>query len=522
MARAVEAANALPLDEYAADATLASAVASLRRCAGRTGDKLRGLRVWMVNSTATGGGVAELLPTQLAILRELGVDARWAVIETDRADFFALTKTIHNMIHGAAPAAPLGARDREVYDAVSRDNADALAQLVSPDDLVVIHDPQPLGAGALLKQMLGVRIVWRCHIGLDVPSPVASDAWEFLRPYAEHYDRSVFTAREYVPRFLADRAAIIHPTIDPLSHKNRGLSLHKLVGVLCDSALAVAHWPLVAPPFPEPARRLQPDGSFAPATEPEDLGLIARPIISQISRWDRLKGFVPLLDAFRLMKLERSRRQVRDERHRLRLDAARLVLAGPEAAGVKDDPEALEVLAELTARYRALEPEVQRDVAIVNLPMGRRKENALMVNALQRCSDVVAQNSLREGFGLTVAEAMWKRKPVLGSATAFGVRQQVRDGLDGRLVDDPEDRESLALLMHDMLADTNELEELGRSAERRAHDEFLVFRELEKWLGLFASVRATEAVRIEGNAAERVGLGWRDAVGQETRGDSEA
>ncbi|HEX2717440.1 MAG TPA: glycosyltransferase, partial [Gemmatimonadaceae bacterium] len=481
MARTVEAASTLRLDDYAADATLAAPVAALRRTASRTNGQLRDQRIWNVNSTATGGGVAELLPTQLGILRELGVDARWAVIETDRVEFFALTKTLHNMIHGAAPDAPLGARDREVYDAVSRANADALARFITPGDIVVIHDPQPLGAGALLKQMLGVRIVWRCHIGLDTPSVHANDAWAFLRPYAEQYDHAVFTAREYVPSFLADRATIIHPTIDPLSHKNRGLSLHKLVGVLCDSELAVAHWPLITPPFPEPAMRLQPDGSFAPATKPEDLGLIARPIISQISRWDRLKGFVPLLDAFRVMKQRRGDRAPRDDRHRLRLDAARLVLAGPEAAGVKDDPEALEVLAELKERYFALEPDIQKDVAILNLPMRRRKENALMVNALQRCSDVVAQNSLREGFGLTVAEAMWKRKPVLGSATAFGVRQQVRDHVDGRLVADPEDRESLALVMSEMLADSNELEEMGRSAERRAHDEFLVFRELEKW-----------------------------------------
>ena len=142
-----------------------------------------------------------------------------------------------------------------------------------------------------------------------------------------------------------------------------------------------------------------------------------------------------------------------------------------------------------------------------------------MVNALQRCSDVVAQNSLREGFGLTVAEAMWKRKPVLGSATAFGVRQQVRDGVDGRLVADPEDREALARLMHEMLADSNELEELGRSAERRAHDEFLVFRELEKWLALFASLRAANAVRIEGETTAQPGLAWRDTRAEETRGE---
>ena len=496
MARVIEPAVQLTLDDYAADANLAAAVAQLRRAAERIRRALDGCTIWMVNSTATGGGVAELLPAHIAILRELGVDARWAVIESDRSEFFALTKTLHNMIHGVAPDLLPGARERELYEAVSRENADALAKLVNPGDLVIIHDPQPLGAGALLKRELGVWTVWRCHIGLEERSKVADAAWTFLRPWAEGYDCCVFTAREYVPGFLAERARIIHPTIDPLSHKNRGLSLHKLVGVLADSALAVAHWPLIAPPFERGARRLQPDGSFAPATSPEDIGVIARPIITQVSRWDRLKGFAPLIDAFRLLKLERSKRKMRDERHRLRIDAVRLVLAGPEAEGVSDDPEALEVLAELRDRYVALEPEVQRDVAILNLPMQRRKENALMVNALQRCSDIVVQNSIREGFGLTVAEAMWKRTPVLGSAKAFGVRHQVRDGIDGRLIEDPEDVGEIARLMHVMLADSDVLEELGRSAQRRVFDEYLVFGELERWLGLFADARSGRAADL--------------------------
>jgi trehalose synthase len=496
MAQVVEPGTRLTLDDYAADANLAAAVAALRRVAGRADELLTGRTVWMVNSTAAGGGVAELLPAQIAMLRELGVDARWAVIESDRPDFFALTKTLHNMIHGTEPSAPLGPRDRELYEAVSRDNAEALEQLVGPRDLVVIHDPQPLGAGAMLKASLGVCAIWRCHIGIEHRSEVATQAWEFLRPYAEAYDRCVFTAREYVPGYVQRRATIIHPTIDPLSHKNRGLSLHKLVGVLADSALTVARWPLISPPFENLARRLQPDGNFAAATEPEDIGLIARPVITQVSRWDRLKGFAPLLAAFRQLKLGRERQGARDDRHRLRLETVRLVLAGPAAEGVSDDPEALEVLDELRARYLELEPEVQRDVAILNLPMRRRKENALMVNALQRCSDIVVQNSLREGFGLTVAEAMWKRIPVLGSAKAFGVRKQVRDGIDGRLVDDPEDADALALLMHEMLADSDELEELGRSAQRRVYDEFLVFSELERWLDLLVETGSEATVDV--------------------------
>jgi trehalose synthase len=271
-----------------------------------------------------------------------------------------------------------------------------------------------------------------------------------------------------------------------LSHKNRELSLHKLVGILSDAGLAEPHWPLLAPPWPEGAQRLQADGIWAPATSPEDIGLLARPIITQVSRWDKLKGFEPVLQAFRALKLGLVSRPAHDVRHRRRLELVRLVLAGPEPSSIQDDPEGLVVLKSLRSRYVALEPDVREDVALLALPMGSRKANALMVNALQSCSDVVAQNSLREGFGLTVTEAMWKGKPVLGSARAWGVRLQVRDGVDGVLVADPEDPEEIAEAMHRMLADEDNLEAWGNNAQRRVYDEFLIFGELRRWLEVLA------------------------------------
>jgi trehalose synthase len=486
MTRIVEPDVHVTLADYAGVAHLTAAVDALRATAKDLVPRLSGRTIWMVNSTATGGGVAELLPTQIALLRELGVDVKWAVIETDRPAFFALTKRLHNMIHGE-PGLDVSAPERELYEGVSELNANALRDFIAPSDVLLVHDPQPLGVGALLKKRHGVRAIWRCHIGLEEPHPAARKAWKFLQPYAATYDHCVFSVHEYVPESLSSRASVIHPGIDPLSHKNRELSLHKLVGILCDSALAVAHWPLLAPPFPTLAKRLQTDGTFAPATLPEDIGLLARPIVAQVSRWDRLKGFAPLLEAFRLLKLRGGGHAVRDERHLHRIETVRLVLAGPEPDAIQDDPEGLHVLGELCARYVALEPGVQRDIALLALPMRSRKENALMVNAIQRCADLVVQNSLREGFGLTVAEAMWKRTPVLGSARAFGVRQQVRDGMDGRLVDDPEDAEALASAMHAMLADSDQLEAWGRNAQLRVHSEFLIFSELERWLRLLAA-----------------------------------
>ena len=482
----VEPDARLSLDTYAGVGALSGAVDALRTAATTLVPRLEGRTVWHVNSTAQGGGVAELLPAQITLMRDLGVDTRWLVMETDRREFFALTKRIHNMIHGATQQ-EFTAGDRALYEEVSRTNAEALMQYVQPDDVLLIHDPQPVGAGARVKRRHpGIRAIWRCHIGLEEDLPVTRAAWEFLRPYATVYDRSVFSVEEYIPRFLADCAVVIHPSLDPLSHKNRELSLHKLVGVLSDAGLTDVHWPLVAPPWPEGAQRLQSDGTWDAATTPEDIGLLARPIITQVSRWDRLKGFEPLMEAFRALKLGLVSRPAHDLRHRRRLELVRLVLAGPDPSSIQDDPEGLGVLKALRTRYTRLEPDVRDDVAVLALPMGSRKANALMVNALQSSSDIIAQNSLREGFGLTVAEAMWKRKPVLGSARACGVRLQVRNGVDGVLVSNPEDPEEIAEAMHHMLADEDQLEAWGNNAQRRAYDELLIFGELRRWLEVLA------------------------------------
>lgn len=477
------------LKDYAEVANLVHVVESLRAVAAQCVPRLRRRVVWMVNSTAQGGGVAELLPGQISLLRELGVDVRWAVLESGDADFFALTKRLHNLIHGARDAHPTAA-DRELYEAVNEENARALAKQIKPGDILVVHDPQPAALGGIIKRAHGnaIRAIWRSHIGLEHRTPETGAAWEFLKPYLEAYDHTVFSLTGYVPTFLATRTTIIHPTIDPLSHKNRELSLHKMVGIMCDAALAVPHWPVLDPPFEQGARRLQADGTFAAATQPDDIGLMARPILTQVSRWDRLKGFAPLIEAFAILKTSGSLGRLRDSRHGRRIRNVRLVLAGPDPSAIQDDPEGLAVLADLTARFLALPNDVQSDAALVTLPMASRKQNALMVNVLQRASDVVIQNSIQEGFGLTVAEAMWKRAPVLGSGRASGVRLQIRDGVDGRLVDDPEDAPAIAALLFDMLSDSDRLDLWGRHAQRRVHEEFLVLGELVRWLRLLAAM----------------------------------
>lgn len=486
MAELVEPSHHVRMGDYESVAHLNVAVADLRREAANLQPILADRRVWMVSSTRQGGGVAELLPPLLSLLRDLGVDARWLVMSAGDPEFFPLTKRLHNLIHGHGDR-HLSAADRQRYARISQQEADSAGDYVAAGDVVVTHDPQPLGLGALLRQRMDITAIWRCHIGVEEDTAETRAAWEFLREYTTAYDHAVFTAPEYIPAFLAGRSAILHPGIDPLSHKNRELQIHKLVGVLVNGGLVEPTGPVLTPPFPEPARRLQPDGSWAPATEPSDLGLLYRPVITQVSRWDRLKGFLPLLRGFRTLTATAHRDL--PERYRRTLQTARLVLAGPDPAGVADDPEGQGVINELREVYLDLPSHAQQAVALLLLPMDTAKHNALLVNALQRCSDVVVQNSLQEGFGLTATEAMWKGVAVLASQAA-GLRQQIRPGLDGLLVKDPEDEHEIARRLDQLLRDDHLRESLGRTAQRRVHDEFLVLTQVRRWLEVITQTAA--------------------------------
>jgi trehalose synthase len=485
MIESVEIDEPIGLDDYAEVVHLAEAVRSLREEGAGLVASLRGRKVWMVNSTARGGGVAEMLPKLVSLLRELGLEVEWLVMGTEEPAFFELTKRLHNLIHGAGDPR-LDDEDHRLYGAVSSENASELKQRLGRDDILVIHDPQPLGMGALLKRELDIPFVFRCHIGLDEDVPQTRAAWSFLQPYAEDCDHAIFSAPQYIPPFLAGRSGLITPAIDPLSYKNRELSPHKLGGILKSSGLACSRHPVVPHRFSEQAMRLLPDGEFGAMDEETDIGIPFRPIVAQISRWDRLKGFEALLEGFVRMKRSIGQRDVSD-RHRRRLAHVRLVLAGPDPAAVADDPEAQEVLEDLIGTYRELPPWLQDEVAIVSLPMGSREDNALMVNALQRCASIVVQNSIREGFGLTVTEAMWKQRGVLGSQ-ACGIRQQIRDGMNGRLISDSGDAGEIAALLDAMLDDLHGRTRLGQSAQRRVHDEFLVFTQVRRWLETLADL----------------------------------
>lgn len=466
------------------------AVRELRTEANQFTPKIGNRTVWMVNSTDKGGGVAEMMPKLIALLRELGVDARWMVIGADQQIFFDFTKRMHNLIHGSG-GGEVTKEEKDSYEAINRRNADEMKQYIKKGDILVIHDPQPMAMGYYLKnEVEDISFVWRCHIGLDERTDATSTAWKFLRNYSDNIDKAIFSAPEYIPSYLTDRSMIIYPAIDPLSHKNRPLSAHKLTGILCNAKLTNSDHPVVTPEFPESAQRLQADGTFADANLPEDTGFLFRPVITEISRWDRLKGFFPLLQAF--VKLKRMKDKAAagtDERQKKRIDIIRLALAGPDPASIQDDPEGKEVLQEMCDYYTTLPPEIQKDISVLALPMGSRKNNALMVNAIQRCSTVVVQNSLREGFGLTVAEAMWKGIAPVGSS-AVGIRQQIRDGIDGKLVKDPENPDEVAEALYNVLKDGTRRVEMGENAHRRCYSEFLIFTQVRKYIRMLSGVAA--------------------------------
>ena len=428
--------------------------------------------VWHVNSTARGGGVAELLQSLLAYTRGAGVDARWAVIGGDPA-FFEVTKRIHNHLHGApGDGGELGAEQRAVYERTLADPGADLARRVRPGDVVFLHDPQTAGMVAPL-QAAGAVVIWRCHVGLDTPNDIARGAWDFLRPYVESADAFVFSRRSFVWEHLdAERIWLVAPSIDAFSPKNQELGPEAVDSILARIGLregeaSNGHFTRVDGTPGRVDRRAE---LYADGPVPDDALLM-----TQVSRWDRLKDPIGLLDGFVAA---------------LGDDAdARLLLAGAAVSAVADHPEGAGVLADVIAAREALPEEVRGRVHLACLPMDDIQENAAMVNAIQRRSQVVIQKSLAEGFGLTVAEAMWKSRAVVASARG-GIQDQISDGESGILLHDPEDLEELGRALRSLAADPQLRERLGTAAHERVKDEFLGTRHLLQYFELVRDLLA--------------------------------
>lgn len=381
------------------------------------GERLRGRSVQNVNSTATGGGVAEILHRMVPLLRELGVDARWDVIKGgDR--FFWVTKRIHNALHGAPEE--LSAEDIAVFLEANRENRDEIS---CPADIVFIHDPQPIGF-VDRRERDDQRWLWRCHVDISVAH---RSVWNFLRPFVERYDGAVFSAPAFSP-VLSVRQFLISPSIDPLSDKNRELSAAEMEKALAPFALD-----------------------------------LEKPLIVQISRFDFLKDPVGVIQAYRIVK---------------RNIDCQLVLGGGTAS---DDPES-----DLVLQQVMKEADGDPDIHILAIPPG----SDVVINALQRAASVVVQKSLREGFGLTVTEALWKGKPVVASAVG-GIPLQIKNRYHGMLCHSPE---GAAYALKQILNSPEYGAQMGENGREHVRQNYLLTRHLKEYLLMFIAVAHGEDV----------------------------
>jgi trehalose synthase len=370
--------------------------------------ELKGKTVKMVNSTAVGGGVAEMLNRLVPLLSELEVPTHWEVI-TGGNDFFEVTKAFHNALHGSDYELTKSARD--IFLMYNEQN---LQRMQFGEELVVIHDPQP-AALIRAKEKNSAKWIWRCHIDLSNPHP---QVWEFLRPFIEQYDAAIFSSQSFA-RQLPIPQYLFYPCIDPLSEKNKELD-DAFVQKVCD-----------------------------------EFGVDrSRPIVTQVSRFDRLKDPVGVVQAYKLAK---------------KYVDCQLVLAG---GGATDDPEGAVVLQEVK-EAAGNDP----DIIILDLPPWC----ALEINALQRASTLVIQKSLREGFGLTVTEALWKGKPTIAGAVG-GIPNQIIHKLTGVLVHSVE---GCAFQIRYLLTHPEFARRIGANGREHVKENFLMTTNVKRWLLLF-------------------------------------
>lgn len=370
--------------------------------------KLTGKVVQNINSTPVGGGVAEILNRMVPLLKELGVDARWDVIKGGK-QFFEVTKKFHNALHGKHE--DVTKYDFEVFMETSRSN---IEELDTYGEVVFVHDPQPI---ALIQKKTDNKWIWRCHIDVSHPD---LEVWEFLKEFIVRYDASVFSAPGF-SQTLPIRQFLISPSIDPLSDKNKELTQKEIDAVLEKYGI------------------------------PTD-----KPIITQISRFDKLKDPVGVIAAYKKVK-----------KH---IDC-RLVLAGGTAS---DDPEGAQVLEDVKENAGG-----DQDIHILLLP-----QNDIEINALQRASTVIMQKSLKEGFGLTVTEALWKAKPVVASNVG-GIPLQIAHKYSGLLCYSVD---GAAFAIKQLLNSPSYAKKLGENGREHIKNNFLLTRHIKDYLLLFLSL----------------------------------
>jgi trehalose synthase len=457
-----------PLDPERLRGVLApETLGSFEHTIARGRELLASRTFWNVNSTARGGGVAEMLRSLIGYARGGGLDTRWVTIEGNAA-FFRITKRLHNRLHGhLGDGGPLGEAESAAYEHCCAANAELMAERVRPQDVVLLHDPQTAG---MIPRLLrtGAPVIWRAHVGIDPPNDLAREAWRFLIPYVERADAYIFSYPLYMWEGL-DRArlAVIPPSIDAFSPKNHAMAFTSVTSVLRAAGLGSGYHHPSRAVFERLDGTVGTVESKAQLVEEQQLRLDV-PLVAQVSRWDRLKDPLGVLAAFA------EHIHTEEEPH--------LMLAGPDFTAVADDPEGQEVFSEVEAAWSLLPRRIRRRVHLALLPMGDPDENAVIVNALQRRADVVAQKSLAEGFGLTVAEAMWKGRPVVASDVG-GIQGQIEDGRTGFLVD-PNDLQAFGDRVNGLLQDPHGAERMGEAAQTHVRDLFLGPRHLGQYVEL--------------------------------------
>ena len=393
-------------------------------------DQVRNKRLQNINSTAVGGGVAEILTRLVPLLCELGIDATWDVIKGDQA-FFNITKALHNALHGHPEEITQEMLD--IFQATTQEN---LRSLNLHGDVILVHDPQPAGL-IQRKKEIGRRWIWRCHIDVSTPNP---KVWNYLCPLIDQYDASVFSMPEFA-RDLSIPQYMVTPSIDPLSDKNKPLSPSYIQKVLDKYEL---------------------DSE--------------RPILTQISRFDRLKDPLGVIAAYRLVKKHHD---------------CQLLLAG---GGAPDDPEGEVVLHEVQEAA-----DKDPDIHVCLLP----PFSDLEINALVRGSTLVMQKSIKEGFGLTVSEALWKKKPVVGGRVG-GIKLQIMNGVTGFLVHSPEGAAHRTI---QLLGNPKMREALGENGHLHVKQNFLLTRHLKDYLFLMLALDHPEEDIVQFYQTQSTGHG---------------
>jgi trehalose synthase len=388
---------------------------------------LKGARVLHINSTKEGGGVAEILHKLIPLKQALGIEADWDII-TGNQEFYQCTKGFHNALQGMRQS--ISEKLLQNYENINKKNEERLRSKLQKADFVFIHDPQPAPLLKLISERRG-KWIWRCHIDASKPY---RQVWKYLREWVTPYDASIFSLPEFAQP-LPHPQYIIPPSIDPLSEKNCPLPDYEIKNVFSEFNL-----------------------------DPE------LPLITQVSRYDRFKDPLGVIEAYKLAS---------------KLTPLQLVLAG---GGASDDPEGEMILNEVKEASNGAP-----NIHVLLLPADANRT----INALQRASDIVLQKSIREGFGLTVSEGMWKGKPVIGGDTG-GIRLQVINHYTGFLVRTPE---GAALRTRYLLHRRDKLEDMGMRAKRFVRENFLITRHLREYLTLMVGLTNGDDERINvGNA----------------------